>query len=27
MTVERLVDINGVKDKNMIYVGQDIRIK
>lgn len=26
-TVERLVDINGVKDKNMIYVGQDIRIR
>ncbi|NFO28830.1 LysM peptidoglycan-binding domain-containing protein [Clostridium botulinum] len=27
ITVERLVDINGIKDKNMIYVGQDIRIK
>ncbi len=26
-TVEKLVDINGIKDKNKIYVGQDIRIK
>ncbi|MBY6930666.1 N-acetylmuramoyl-L-alanine amidase [Clostridium botulinum] len=26
-TVEQLVDLNGIKDKNMIYVGQDIRIK
>ncbi|NFG28499.1 LysM peptidoglycan-binding domain-containing protein [Clostridium botulinum] len=25
-TVEKLVDLNGIKDKNMIYVGQDIRI-
>ncbi|WP_252242748.1 N-acetylmuramoyl-L-alanine amidase [Clostridium sp. ZS2] len=25
-TVEQLVDLNGIKDKNMIYVGQDIRI-
>ncbi|HBJ1650177.1 TPA: N-acetylmuramoyl-L-alanine amidase [Clostridium botulinum] len=26
-TVEQLVDLNGIKDKNLIYVGQDIRIK
>ncbi|NFO48603.1 LysM peptidoglycan-binding domain-containing protein [Clostridium botulinum] len=26
-TVESLVDLNGIKDKNMIYVGQDIRIR
>ncbi|WP_243450188.1 MULTISPECIES: LysM domain-containing protein [Clostridium] len=26
-TVEQLVDFNGIKDKNMIYVGQNIRIK
>ncbi|MBZ9692410.1 N-acetylmuramoyl-L-alanine amidase [Clostridium sp. M14] len=26
-TVESLVDLNGIKDKNLIYVGQDIRIK
>ncbi|WP_252231371.1 LysM peptidoglycan-binding domain-containing protein [Clostridium sp. ZBS15] len=25
-TVEKLVDINGIKDKNKIYAGQDIRI-
>ncbi|WP_252247828.1 N-acetylmuramoyl-L-alanine amidase [Clostridium sp. ZS6] len=26
-TIEKLVAINGIKDKNMIYVGQDIIIK
>ncbi|NFS28120.1 LysM peptidoglycan-binding domain-containing protein [Clostridium botulinum] len=26
-TVESLVDLNGIKDKNMIYIRQDIRIK
>ncbi|MBZ9692300.1 N-acetylmuramoyl-L-alanine amidase [Clostridium sp. M14] len=26
-TVESLVDLNGIKDKNLIYVGQDIRIR
>ncbi|NFG59886.1 LysM peptidoglycan-binding domain-containing protein [Clostridium botulinum] len=26
-TVEHLVELNGIKDKNMIYVGQDIRIR
>lgn len=26
-TVEHLVDLNGIKDKNMIYIGQDIRIR
>ncbi|NFE95841.1 UNVERIFIED_ORG: N-acetylmuramoyl-L-alanine amidase [Clostridium botulinum] len=26
-TVEHLVNLNGIKDKNKIYVGQDIRIK
>ncbi|NFF82260.1 LysM peptidoglycan-binding domain-containing protein [Clostridium botulinum] len=26
-TVERLVDLNGIKDKNMIYIGQDLRIR
>ena len=25
-TVESLVDLNGIKDRNMIYVGQDIRL-
>lgn len=26
-TIDRLVDLNGIKNKNLIYVGQDIRIK
>ena len=26
-TVESLVNLNGIKDKNKIYVGQDFRIK
>ncbi|MBN1065395.1 N-acetylmuramoyl-L-alanine amidase [Clostridium botulinum] len=27
VSVESLVDLNGIKDKNLIYVGQDLRIK